>query len=125
VPSESGVEQLYSSFRLAGIPLRPLHSRQCLIITDTDLLEVVKGTLWIDNVYIRSRDTTATDPLNMERVMISVHGASDVYMTHTVLQGDGSGAMTGMHVYGGGRVHIQGDLLPQNLRSMWPSHQFA
>lgn len=107
-PGETGIEELSSEFQLAGDPLRTLQPNQCLIITDTDLIDVVSGPLWIDNVYVRARDTSATSPSAEDRILVSVEGASRLYLTHSVLQGDGVGTMMGLHVYDGGQVFLQG-----------------
>ena len=82
---------------------------KCLIVTDFRLMKVEQN-LWIDNLYIRSRDTTSTSPKDTSRVLMTVKETAQVYMTHTVIQGDGVGNMMGMRIHDGGRVYMQGAL---------------
>lgn len=102
------------AFKLNGSPLEGLTEGQCLVVTDTSLLSVTVGDLWLDQLYIRHHlPEEETDPDAVRTgALVSVAGKGKLYMTKITLQGDGVNRMQGVRVLNAGRVYAYGSLPP-------------
>ena len=69
------------ALQLTGARLWPLSEGQCIIVADNEVLRVMKGRVWVDNVYFR---------LTTYLWLLRVGGGGQLWLTRSTLQGSGS-----------------------------------
>jgi hypothetical protein len=74
------------SLGLSAPDLRARKAGQCILVTDTTLIEVSQH-LWLDNLYIRQKQTTATNATRRNVHVACIYGTCNLWMTSVTLQG--------------------------------------
>lgn len=80
------------------MPLIPLLPGQCLLVSNTSVLSVGVGRLWMHNLYLRHSAGSGSDPVwQVRHSSNNVDDGAYLYLTSCTLQGhgqyeDGSGA---------------------------------
>lgn len=97
------------AFGLDGADLLPVGSPLCLIATDLDLLYAWNNSVWLSQLYVRLKRTPRTDL----PVLLHVNStpAGRLYVTDTVLQGDGQGSVRALYADGSAYVYGAAHLL--------------
>lgn len=109
---------------LKGVDLVPTSNGQCLLLSHEDLLSVISGKFWADNLYLRT-----TKPPDVDRAFhfpalaivppLST-GTKATYWTNMIFQGDGSGSTVGMGIAADTKVFVQGKL-PESRYACYPA----
>lgn len=111
----SGV-QLSARGLLAGVPLLPLRSEQCLLIYNDNLMAIRSSSVLLDNLYLRvgPRPTLPTAitmiPSPQQSAIDSAFARS--YLTDVTIQSNGASHSIGMDIQSNSQSFLEGSLLP-------------
>ena len=94
-----------------GVPMVATTSGQCFLLTHDDMLGVVNGQFWADNLYLRAALPEGElrqfhFPALVVVPTLSTGGIGSVYLTNMIFQGDGEGSVVGIGA--DDKVFVQG-----------------
>jgi hypothetical protein len=97
---------LPASFQFEEPNLLPLKQNQCLLVADSDVLDIRVSSLWLDNIYFRIRNSTALNP----PVIVRAQSDARLWATNVTFQGDGHSSTQALQATDARGVYASGVL---------------